>query len=319
MFPILLSLSICQYFLPFLCYFASIFPLRLCDFYSIINNMTIDAWLHEATVQLKSLGINSARLDAELILANTLRKDRTYLHAHSDEVIDPRRRDIADARLSLRRDRVPLAYILGYKEFYGRRFSVSPKVLVPRPESEDCIHVLLKYAPVDDQPRTLIDVGTGSGCLGVTAKLELPKNWHVILSDISADALAVAKKNAEALQASIFTQKQSLLFGQYEPLDCIIANLPYVDTSWPDTSPELRHEPQEALYADEGGLKLIRQLIEQAPRHLKTGGLLIIEADPEQHQTIVAFGKQHGLIHEATEGLALLLQHAAATGDQASA
>ncbi|MDO4781226.1 MAG: peptide chain release factor N(5)-glutamine methyltransferase [Candidatus Saccharibacteria bacterium] len=271
--------------------------------------MTIDTWLHEATTQLESLGINSARLDAELILANTLRKDRTYLHAHSDEVIDPRRRDIADARLSLRRDRVPLAYILGYKEFYGRRFSVSPKVLVPRPESEDCIHVLLEHAPIDDKSRTLIDIGSGSGCLGITAKLELPANWHVILSDISADALVVAKKNAETLQASVFTQKQSLLFGQYEPLDCIVANLPYVDKSWPDTSPELRHEPQEALYADEGGLKLIRQLIRQAPHHLKPGGLLILEADPEQHQTIIAFGKQQGMAHSATRGFAVLLHY----------
>ena len=100
---------------------------------------TISFWLKNAAKSLKDAGIPSARLDAELILANTLRKNRTYLHAHLDEEIDPRRVDIANARLDLRLDRVPMAYILGYKEFYGRKFTVSPAVLVPRPESEDMI------------------------------------------------------------------------------------------------------------------------------------------------------------------------------------
>ena len=130
---------------------------------------TITSWLTTATNTLKQADIASARLDAELILANTLRKNRTYLHAHLDEEIDPRRVDIAEARLSLRLDRVPLAYILGKKEFYGREFEVSPSVLVPRPESEEMINLLLKLVPRDDQPRTLIDIGTGSGCLGITA------------------------------------------------------------------------------------------------------------------------------------------------------
>ena len=138
--------------------------------------MNISTWLKHATEHLKNAGITSAQLDAELLLANTLRKNRTYLHAHLDEEVDPRRIDIAEARLSLRLDRVPLAYILGKKEFYGREFDVSPSVLVPRPESEEMINMLLKLAPQGNQPRTLIDVGTGSGCLGITAALELPDN-----------------------------------------------------------------------------------------------------------------------------------------------
>ena len=94
--------------------------------------MNISTWLKHTAEHLKNAGITSAQLDAELLLANTLRKNRTYLHAHLDEEIDPRRVDIAEARLSLRLDRVPLAYILGEKEVYGRNFSVSPSVLVPR-------------------------------------------------------------------------------------------------------------------------------------------------------------------------------------------
>ena len=270
--------------------------------------MNISTWLKHAAEHLKNAGITSAQLDAELLLANTLRKNRTYLHAHLDEEIDPRRVDIAEARLSLRLDRVPLAYILGEKEFYGRNFSVSPSVLVPRPESEEMINLLLKLVPRDDQPRTLIDIGTGSGCLGITAALELPDNWHVVLSDISSKALSVAEKNAKKLGANVFIQKQSLLLGQFEKLDCILANLPYVDKSWKNTSPELHHEPPEALYAGEGGLKLIRELIQQAPKHLADQGLLFIEADEEQRQTIIAFGRQNGFLHLETSGLIVVLR-----------
>jgi protein-(glutamine-N5) methyltransferase, release factor-specific len=270
--------------------------------------MNISTWLKHATEHLKNAGITSAQLDAELLLANTLRKNRTYLHAHLDEEVDPRRIDIAEARLSLRLDRVPLAYILGKKEFYGREFDVSPSVLVPRPESEEMINMLLKLAPQGNQPRTLIDVGTGSGCLGITAALELPDNWHIVLSDISSKALSVAEKNAKKLGAKVFTQKQSLLLGQFEKLDCVLANLPYVDKSWKNTSPELRHEPSEALYASEGGLKLIRELIQQAPKHLADEGLLLIEADEEQHQTIIAFGRQNGFLHLESSGLIVALR-----------
>ena len=270
--------------------------------------MNISTWLKHTAEHLKNAGITSAQLDAELLLANTLRKNRTYLHAHLDEEIDPRRVDIAEARLSLRLDRVSLAYILGEKEFYGRNFSVSPSVLVPRPESEEMINLLLRLAPQDDQSRTLIDIGTGSGCLGITAALELPDNWHVVLSDISPKALLVAEKNAKKLGAKIFTQKQSLLLGQFEKLDCILANLPYVDKDWKNTSLELRHEPSEALYASEGGLKLIRELIQQAPKHMTDQGLLFIEADEEQHQTIVAFGNQNGFLHLGTSGLIVVLR-----------
>ena len=215
--------------------------------------MSISEWLKDATRQLKDIGISSSRLDAELLLAETIRKPRTYLHAHLDEEIDPRRIDIANARLDLRKDRVPMAYIIGYKEFYGRKFEVSPSTLIPRPESEDIITMLLEISASDiSGSKSLIDIGTGSGCLGITAKLERP-DISVTLCDISAPALHVAEKNATALDASVNIKKQDLLKGQVEPLGYIVANLPYVDRSWP-VSPEVQHEPQTALYADDNGL-----------------------------------------------------------------
>ena len=246
---------------------------------------TISFWLKNAAKSLKDAGIASARLDAELILANTLRKNRTYLHAHLDEEIDPRRVDIANARLDLRLDRVPMAYILGYKEFYGRKFTVSPAVLVPRPESEDMISLFLDATAGEIEQKVLIDVGTGSGCLGITSALERT-NISVILSDISKDALRIAEKNADEHRARVKIQQQSLLNGQLEPVDYIFANLPYVDKDW-EVSPELQYEPKIALFTEDGGLKLILELIRQAPRCLTPNGQLFIEADPIQHERII--------------------------------
>ena len=253
---------------------------------------TISFWLKNAAKSMKDTGIPSARLDAELILANTLRKNRTYLHAHLDEEIDPRRVDIANARLDLRLDRVPMAYILGYKEFYGRKFTVSPAVLVPRPESEDMISLFLDATAGEIEQKVLIDVGTGSGCLGITAALERT-NISVILSDISKDALRIAEKNTDEYHARVKIQQQSLLNGQLEPVDYIFANLPYVDKDW-EVSPELQYEPKIALFTEDGGLKLILELIQQAPHCLTPNGQLFIEADPIQHERIIqAAAKQN--------------------------
>ena len=268
--------------------------------------MIISEWLKIAAKSLKTANIPSARLDAELILANTLRKNRTYLHAHLDEEIDPRRFDIANARLDLRLDRVPIAYILGYKEFYGRRFTVSPSVLIPRPESEDLISLFLELTASEIAEKVLIDVGTGSGCLGITAKLER-SNLSVILSDISKPALNIAEKNANALNADVHIQQQSLLNGQLKPVDYIFANLPYVDKNW-DVSPELQYEPEIALFAEDEGLKLILQLISQAPRYLTSEGLLFIEADPQQHNRIIDEAVKNGFVKERVLNYILVLR-----------
>ncbi len=264
--------------------------------------MNISAWLDHAIKQLREIGVDSARLDAELILANTLRKNRTYLHAHPESNIDPRRVDIANARLRLRIERVPLAYILGYRDFYGRRFTVSPQVLVPRPESEAIIE-LLKELGVSGK---LLDIGTGSGCLGITAKLEIPK-LNVFLSDISQSALRVARQNAEKFQADVALIKSNLLRAIPSKFDIIIANLPYVDRSW-QRSPETNHEPALALFAKDEGLALIYQLIDQLPAHLNPGALIFLEADPRQHGAIIAYAGSRQLRHKLKRGFIVVLQ-----------
>lgn len=104
--------------------------------------LAISQWLQNATTELQRAGIESARLDAEIVLAHTLRKPRTFLHAHDDELIELHKREIADARLALRIDRTPIAYIIGHKEFFGRPFTVTTATLIPRPESETIIDIL---------------------------------------------------------------------------------------------------------------------------------------------------------------------------------
>lgn len=266
----------------------------------------IKAWLADATAQLKAAGIESARLDAELILAHTLRRSRTYLHAHDDDPIDASRLEIADARLRLRLDRTPIAYIIGHKEFYGRQFKVTTATLIPRPESEDIINLLKEDVSLADlpllpsAPHRVVDVGTGSGCLGITIKLEFP-HFDVTLIDISSHALTVAEKNAQTLGADVTIQRGDLLRGYPFPLDIIVANLPYVDRSW-DVSMETHAEPDIALYASHGGLALINQLILQAATLLTPGGLLLLEADPRQHDAMIETAKSHGLSYRTTRG-----------------
>lgn len=269
---------------------------------SLPKPQAIETWIRDATIALVGVGVGTAKLDAELMLAHTLRQPKTFLHAHGDELISERQREIADSRLQLRLDRVPLAYIIGHKEFYGRPFKVTPAVLIPRPESEAIIEMLKELLPdtkalLGDIKR-LVDVGTGSGSLGITAKLEFPE-LDVTLTDLSRHALTVATQNAKVLHAKVTILKSNLLADYVFTPDIIIANLPYVDESW-ERSPETEHEPSEALFAHDGGLALIKTLIEEAGERSPTHGLLLLEADPEQHDTITAFAKKHGLSHIKT-------------------
>lgn len=251
---------------------------------------TIKNWLSSSADQLQLAGIDSANLDCEIILSHTIKKPRTYLHAHPEEEITARELEIANARLDLRLDRTPIAYIVGHKEFYGRQFKVTTATLIPRPESEDIITLVKKlYSPSDHSQ--LVDVGTGSGCLGITIKLELP-DLDVSLIDISKQALSVASSNADNLGAKVDINTGNLLIGYLKKPDIIVANLPYVDKSW-DVSPETSFEPESALYADKEGLALIYKLIDQSSNTLSAGGLLILEADPRQHRKISSYALAH--------------------------
>jgi release factor glutamine methyltransferase len=255
---------------------------------------TVKDWLNNATHKLTEVSIPSARLDAEIILANAIDQNRTYLHAHSDEDIDKNQLKTANNNLQSRLKRIPIAYILGYKEFYGRNFIVNKSTLIPRPESEEIINIVKKILPstaYNLPPTSLIDVGTGSGCLGITLKLEFP-TIDVALTDISPDALKIAKVNAKKLSVDVKIIQSDLLSNYEQKTDIIVANLPYVNPEW-KRSPETNFEPDLALFADDNGMLLIKQLIDQASDILTTGGYLILESDPEQHELIIEYAKKY--------------------------
>ena len=242
--------------------------------------MTISEWVERSSKYID-------RLDAEVILTHYLQAhDRSYLVAHDDEELPDNIQQACDTMLAARMRGKPLAYILGYKEFYGRRFIVTPEVLIPRPETEDIID-LAKAA----KPKNVVDVGTGSGCIAITLALELP-NAEITAIDISDTALSVAQKNAKQLGAKIDFRKNNLVEGLALPeKPLIIANLPYVDKTWNWLDKNsLSYEPQLALYAQQEGLELIYRLINQLDNPCR----LLLEADPSQHEQIKEYAKLHG-------------------------
>lgn len=256
---------------------------------------SVSDWLRYAASLVAVSGSPSPELDSEVLLTHLLGVSRTFLRAHPEYEITNRQADIYQAMVSLRKSRIPVAYITGHKQFYGRNFLVTPDVLIPRPESETIINILKTL----HSPKRFIDIGCGSGCLGITAKLEYPE-IDITLLDVSSSALLVAKKNVATYKIEAEVVQGNLLknIGDKE-YDVMIANLPYVDTAW-QTSEELKHEPAIALYAKNEGLELIFTLIEQAKDNLSKDGYLILESDPVQHTSIIANAKNHGLKHIQT-------------------
>lgn len=269
-----------------------------------MRQTTIKSWLAQARKILRSSEIESATLDAEILLCDTLSKDRTYIHAHPEMALSENQVAKLNNKLARRAKRVPLAYIRGFKEFYGRKFTVSPTVLIPRSDSECIIDIVNSFSFKPDS--SLLDIGTGSGVLGITIKLEKPE-FNVTLSDISKESLIVAETNARTFDCDVDTIQSNLLQNINKNFDIIVANLPYVDKSW-SVSPETKYEPSLALFADEGGLDLICQLIIQAKDNLSSSGYLILEADERQHNKITNFAIKNGYKHVLTSHLTILLQ-----------
>lgn len=209
----------------------------------------------------------------------------------------------------------PQAYVDGVADFYGREFLVNQNVLIPRPETETAVDMVLLLAGkpylygVAVPPRALpaqpkiLDLGTGSGCIAVSVKSELPEA-KVLAADISKLALKVAEANANRNGVKISFHKSNLLNDMRGRFDVIVANLPYVDESWQWLDKEaLAFEPARALYAKKGGLALIYKLLAQAKGRTK---YLIIEADPCQHERIKKEARKQGYKVKKISGYQIL-------------
>ena len=246
---------------------------------------------------LEAADIPDARLEAEVMVMNVVRMTRQNIFAQQETEVGPQYEEDLAGMLERRLKREPLAYILGYREFYGINVMVTPSVMIPRPETENMVEHTLFMALMGMESRDLIiaDVGTGSGAIAVNLAIHLPAA-RIYAVDISEPALDVAAYNirAHSVADRIKLGHGDLLEAVPEPVDIVVANLPYIPTARiPTLQPEVQQEPVTALDGGADGLDLVRRLLSQAPEKLKDPGIILMELDPEQFPPAEELVQQH--------------------------
>lgn len=231
-------------------------------------------------------GIKDPRLEAEILLAYVLKKDRVYLYTNFDEPVNQAERDIYRSYIKRRSGGEPLSYITGQREFMSLSFQVGPDVLIPRPDTEVMVETVLNMAQSEEIKR-ICDVGTGSGAIAISLAVYLGET-EIYAVDISPAALAIARNNARMHNVRVDFREGDLLNPMQgeEQMDMIVANLPYI------TEAQLKqldkgvkdYEPRLALLASGDGLDLYRVLLPQAFQLLRPGGYILLEIDPRQSE-----------------------------------
>lgn len=256
--------------------------------------MKISDILKNTADRLKKSGIDTANLDAKLLLCKYLKKDKLYLIVNSNEEINI---DDDFEQLVIRREkREPMQYILGKAEFFGLDFKVNKNVLIPRPDTEVLVEKVIDF--VGDNSYTVLDIGTGSGCIPVTVAVNC-KNAKVYTADISEDATAVAKENAKlnGVEERIsFLNMDILKDFPEEEVDCIVSNPPYIEE---DVIPTLMSdvkdfEPYIALSGGKDGLVFYRRIAEKGFEILKDGGLIAFEVGHNQAMAVSTILEENG-------------------------
>lgn len=263
--------------------------------------MSISEWLMLTMKSLGQSGADSPRRDALVLLEDTLNKDRSWVMAHPEYELSETELKSVNELIDRRINHEPLAYIRSKIMFYGRFFEVNKNVLIPRPESEDFVDLIKEI-----NPKQVIDIGTGSGCLAITIKLELPK-LSLIATDIDSNTLKVAQKNAHTYDANIkFVQSDLFekILNNIDQQTTIIANLPYVPEGIV-TSPEIKEEPTKALFSGKDGLDHYRKFwhqiseLNEKPKHILTESL------ESQHDELSLLAQKAGYSTQSTQ---LLIQ-----------
>jgi len=256
----------------------------------------------DATARLRTAGVDSPKLVAQVLLAHTLGVPRANIMAYSPQ------QPLQSHQLATFRERVarcvagePVAYVVGHVEFYGLDFLTDRRALIPRPETEHLVELALKKPQISNllereiSKSQIVEVGTGSGCVVVSLAVKLPE-MRLIATDISSEALALAHENAKRHKASSRIQflRGDLLAPVTVRVDGVIANLPYVTTAeWQNLSRHIReHEPRIALDGGQDGLDLVRRLLAQASQRVKPDGWLLLEIGATQGQAVSALARQ---------------------------
>ncbi len=267
--------------------------------------MNVREALREAIERLTSAQVPSASTTAEVLLMHVLRRDRTFLHAHPEWEMIPDEERAYRGLLEKRAAGTPTQYLTGKQEFWGLSLAVKPGVFIPRPETEHVVEKALEVVRerLKRADARIVDVGTGSGCIALALALELPEA-EVVATDVSDDALGVARRNAETLGLSGRVQfVQSDLLHAFlshhghagadfdtRAFDLVVSNPPYVSPGQAARLPrEVReHEPAAALFSDDEGLEVTRRLIEEARGALVPKGWLVLELGYEMAERVKA-------------------------------
>lgn len=262
---------------------------------------TIDHW----RAAFAAAGVDSPRLTIELLLAHVLGLERGALLGMGEHELTPVQSAQLEALCARRVRREPLAYLLGHWDFWGRRFTVRPGVLIPRPETEGVIALAKKLLPPDTRGWA-VDIGCGSGVLAVTLALEF-KQLRVLALDLHSMPLQVTAENARAhgVASRLWLARMDGLGAlRLEPLfDLVVSNPPYVTPEdYPGLQPEVRdHEPQAALAGGPAGLEIPQRLIGQIARCAKPGALVLMEHGMEQGEALREAAQRAGLKDIRTE------------------
>lgn len=268
--------------------------------------MTIAQWLTDAMQKLGDAGVDSPRRDALVLLEDTIDKDRAWVLSHPEYSLQCPTLETLDSLIERRINREPLAYIRGKAWFYKRFFTVTSDTLIPRPESESFIELIKEI-----KPASIVDVGTGSGALAITAKLELPDS-RVTATDISKEALKIAKQNAKTHDVEIEFLHGSLLEPIYnlKPVtyNLLMANLPYVPEDL-ITSPEIALEPAQALFSGKDGLDHYREFWQQITDLSNKPTYILTESLESQHEDVEKLAVVAGYKLQKTDVLVQLFKN----------
>jgi release factor glutamine methyltransferase len=255
---------------------------------------TVLETLDGGTRYLEKRGVDDARRNMQMLVAHQLGCTRMDLYLRFDQPLGEA--DLAPLRelLKQRGERVPLQHLLGTVWFHGQEFKTDARALIPRPETEELVEMLLKLSGLPENAGVL-DMGCGSGVLGLSLALAKP-SWQVTLADVSDEALALSRENAERLDLEGVAFVQSDLFSNIEgDFDLIVANLPYVpETDRKDLAPEVLHDPDLALFGGADGLDVIRRFIPEAFARLRPGGYVALEIGYDQASQVASLLKNHG-------------------------
>jgi release factor glutamine methyltransferase len=260
-----------------------------------------------------------AGLAAQLLLARVLNRSRSWVLAHPEASLDHAQQVALEELLARLAQGTPLAYLLGQWDFFGLEFEVSPAVLIPRPETELLVEQALAWLEHNPHRRSAADVGTGSGAIAVCLAKHNP-GVRVLAADRSWDALQVARRNADRHNTASQIQflHGDLLSAAAGPFDLVCANLPYIPRAVLNGLPVQKYEPHAALDGGEDGLRFIRALLEDAPRWLAPGGLLLLEMQYDQGESISGLARAQfpGAAVEVIADLADLPRLVKVTGKQ---